>query len=58
MKNNPDVKKIIFEQPQIHKNQQPCEQTQNDEAELPSYSESDQLVLIKAEKFNATPQRL
>lgn len=46
MKNNPDVKKIIFEQPQM------------DEPELPSYSESDRLVLIKAEKFNAAPQRL
>ena len=44
MKNNPDVKKIIFERPQLR--------PQINEGPLPSYSESetDTLLLIKAPK--------
>jgi hypothetical protein len=58
MKNNPDVKKIIFEQPQIRpkmSDQAREHQEIEDEPELPSYSESDRLVLIKAERLNAMP---
>ena len=50
MKNNPDVKKIIFERPQLRPQSQI--RPQINEGPLPSYSESetDALLLIKAPK--------
>ena len=65
MKNNPDVKRIIYEQPQIRQqrertqpsgHQQPCGHKQPLEPELPIYSETDRLLLIKPQGLATAPQ--